>query len=77
MVGHVLAVTVDPHACVGTGDCARMAPAAFRLREDDLVAEVLVGAVETDPRLLSAALLACPMQAISVIERRQVAESRQ
>jgi ferredoxin len=77
MVGRVLAVTVDPDACVGTGDGARLAPAAFRLRDEDTVAEVLIGALETDPRLLSEASSACPMQAISVIERRQAAESRQ
>jgi len=62
-------VTVDRAAFVGIGDCARLAPAAFRVREDDLVAEVLPGACDTDARLLRDAEAACPMQAIGIISR--------
>ena len=59
-------VTVDRDACVGTGDCARLAPDAFRVRDDLLIAEVLEGATRTDGRLLRDAAEACPMQAISL-----------
>jgi ferredoxin len=59
-------VAVDLSACVGTDDCARLAPAAFRVREDDLVAEVLAAAARADLRLLREVVAACPMQAISV-----------
>ena len=61
-----LRVIVDPAVCVGTGDCARLAPTAFHLRDDVLVAEVLPGAAATDRRLLREAADACPMQAISI-----------
>ena len=60
-----LPVTIDRDACVGTGDCARLAPDAFRVRDDLLIAEVLAGAAQTDPGLLREAAGACPMQAIS------------
>lgn len=59
-------VTVDRDVCVGTGDCARLAPGAFRIREEDLVAEVLPGAGLTDLVLLRDAEAACPMLAIRV-----------
>ena len=60
-----LPVVVDPDVCVGTGDCARLAPDAFRVRDDLLIAEVLAGAARTAPQLLRDAAEACPMQAIS------------
>lgn len=60
-----LLVVVDRDACVGTGDCARLAPTAFHVREDTLVAEVLAGSTATDHGLLREAAEACPMQAIS------------
>ena len=60
-----LPMTLDRDACVGTGDCARLAPDAFQVRDDLLIAEVLAGAGQADPGLLMEAAGACPMQAIS------------
>lgn len=59
-------VMVDRDACVGTGDCARLAPLAFRVSERDFISVVLPGAATTDLALLREAAAACPMEAIHV-----------
>ena len=59
-----LPVSVDRDLCIGTGDCARLAPLAFRVNDRDFVSEVLPGAAATDPALLREAAAACPVEAI-------------
>ncbi len=60
-------VTVDPELCIGTGDCQRFAPAAFRVDEERNVSDVLPGAEGTDVSVLLRAALNCPTQAIRVV----------
>jgi ferredoxin len=60
-------VTIDRDLCIGSGDCGRLVPAAFRLDEDDSISIVLPGAQDADPALLLRAAHDCPTQAIAVI----------
>lgn len=60
-------VTIDEELCVGTGDCARIAPTAFVVDEDRNVSIPLPGAAETDVELLVRAARNCPTQAIRVV----------
>jgi ferredoxin len=57
-------VTVDPDLCIGSGDCVRLAPSAFRLDDERGVSIPLETAPRTDPALLLAAARNCPTQAI-------------
>lgn len=59
-------VSVDPELCVGTGDCVRLAPAAFRIDEARGVSVPLPGAQRTDVDLLEEAAFNCPTRAITV-----------
>ena len=59
-------VSVDPDRCVGSGDCALNAPAAFEVDEDAGLARVLPGAADTDPADLRRAAYACPTGAIQL-----------
>lgn len=61
-------VMVDQDRCVGSGDCANVAPQAFEVDEDAGLARVLPGAAHTDPALLQRAQHNCPTAAISVDE---------
>lgn len=63
-------VTVDRDRCVGSGDCATVAPQAFEVDEDAGLARVLPGAARTDPTLLQRAQHNCPTAAISVDQGR-------
>jgi ferredoxin len=58
------AVAVDRDLCIGTGECARLAPLAFRVSDRDFISEVLPGALTTDLALLRDAAEACPVEAI-------------
>ncbi len=60
----MVVVTVDPELCIGSGDCIRIAPAAFVLDEERGVSVVRPGASAVDRSLLEAAARGCPMQAI-------------
>ncbi len=60
-------VTVDEDLCVGTGDCARIASAAFVVDEDRNVSVPQPAAAETDVALLLRAARNCPTQAIRVV----------
>ena len=61
-------VNVDPELCIGSSDCARVAPAAFHLEEDRGVSvAVAAGVASTDEQLLIQAARGCPTQAISVV----------
>lgn len=53
---------IDPAACAGHGDCAVVAPEAFRVEE----VAVVVGTASDDD--LVAAAEACPSVAISLID---------
>ena len=64
---HVAArVTMDPDLCIGTGDCVRLLPRAFRIDERRGVSRPLPGADETEQELLQEADFNCPTQAIAV-----------
>jgi ferredoxin len=60
-------VTVDPDYCIGSGDCVRVLPNAFQLRDDLGVTVPLPGAADTDIDLLVQVAFACPTQAIQVV----------
>jgi len=62
-----LPVAVDRDLCIGTGDCARLAPSAFRVSERDFISEVLPGAATTDAALLREAAATCPVEAIVLL----------
>jgi ferredoxin len=62
-------VTVDPGRCVGSGDCALTAPAAFEVDEDAGQARLLPGAEQVDPAELQRAAYACPPQAIALMSQ--------
>ena len=59
-------VRVDPERCIGTGDCARLAPQAFRLDESRGVSVPLPGAETADADVLAEAAFNCPTRAITV-----------
>lgn len=60
-------VSIDPELCIGSGDCVRLVPAAFELREDLGVSVPLPGAADVDAALLVEAAVGCPTQAIRVV----------
>jgi ferredoxin len=60
-------VTIDPDLCIGSGDCNRVAPEAFELRDDLGVSVPLPAAADTDVERLHRAAIACPTQAIRVV----------
>jgi ferredoxin len=62
-----LSVSVDPDLCIGSGDCARLAPQAFELRDDLGISVARPAAADTDRDLVLRAALACPTQAIRVV----------
>lgn len=59
---------VDANRCVGSGDCATVAPTAFEVDEDTGLARVLPGAASTDPARLERAAHSCPTVAIALTE---------
>ena len=58
-------VAVDPDLCVGSGECARVAPEAFVVGDDGF-AVVLDGASRTPVSALQIAVRECPTGAISL-----------
>lgn len=58
--------TVDGNRCVGSGDCATVAPTAFEVDEDTGLARVLPGGASTDPARLERAVHSCPTGAITL-----------
>ncbi|MFP5342198.1 MAG: ferredoxin [Candidatus Limnocylindria bacterium] len=59
--------TVDPELCIGSGDCTRVAPAAFRLDELEGVSVTdPAGVAATDVERLLSAARGCPTQAIRI-----------
>jgi ferredoxin len=61
-------ITVDETRCVGSGDCALVAPSAFEVDEDEGLARVLPGAATTDRAQLERAARDCPTGAIALTE---------
>lgn len=59
-------VTVDTDLCVGSGDCARIAPAAFEVDEAEGLSVVQPGAADTPVSQLQDAAYQCPTGAITV-----------
>lgn len=59
-------ITIDEDLCVGTGDCARIAPQAFEVTTDADMAVVLADAASTPLELLQKAAYNCPTGAISI-----------
>lgn len=64
----MLELTVDPDLCIGSGDCVRLVPTAFRIDEDQGVSIPLAGAATTEIELLVRAAYGCPTQAIRVVQ---------
>ncbi|HEX5466497.1 MAG TPA: ferredoxin [Candidatus Limnocylindrales bacterium] len=62
-------VTVDPELCMGSGDCVRTAPGAFRLDDERNVSIPQLEGVTAAPleRLVEAARQ-CPTNAIRVVD---------
>ena len=60
-------VTVDQDLCIGSGDCVRILPEAFRIDDDLGVSIPQPGAGDQDPRLLKQAAFACPTQSIRLV----------
>lgn len=62
-------VSVDQDRCVGSGDCAYVAPTAFEVDDGAGLARVLPGAIDTDRKLLERAEHSCPTRAIRLTGR--------
>ena len=63
-------VRVDPELCIGTGECVRIAPAAFRIDDARGVSVPQPGAATIDVALLEEAAFSCPTRAITVRRER-------
>jgi len=61
------AVTIDPERCIGSGDCVRLRPDAFRIQDDLGVAVPLDAAGDVDAETLVRAARNCPTNAIAVV----------
>ncbi len=61
-------VTVDPDLCIGTAECVRLVPDAFRIDEARGVSVPLPAARSADLGLLAEAVRPCPTGAITVID---------
>ena len=59
-------VTIDPDLCIGSGECVRLVPDAFRIDEGRGVSMPLPGAATADPDLVAEAAFNCPTQAITI-----------
>lgn len=61
-------VSVDPELCIGSSDCVRLLPAAFRIDESIGVSVPLPGAAAADLTLLRRARRNCPTHAIEITD---------
>ena len=59
-------VIVDPDLCIGSAECNRIAPEAFRLDDDLGVSVPLPGAGSVDRERLYDAEAGCPTGAITI-----------
>ena len=60
-------VSVDQDRCIGSGDCARLAPLAFRIDDPEGTSMPLATAPEVDVALLLRAARSCPTQSIRIV----------
>ena len=60
-------VTVDPELCIGTAECVRLLPEAFRIDEARGVSEPTRAASVADPARLAEAVRSCPTGAIALV----------
>ena len=65
-MAHRLGVDIDRAACIGSGDCVRLAPTVFQL-DDEMVATVIDPST-VDEDTLRQAERSCPSGAISLFE---------
>src|SRR5437879_10035178 len=63
---HNLKVEVDRNVCIGSGDCAGLAPTAFALDDEDRA--YVLDPESVDPETLLQAERSCPSGAIEVTE---------
>lgn len=68
MTGAGVRISVDESRCVGSGDCANVAPSAFEVDEDTGIAQVLPGAAAVDRARLERAANSCPTGALSLVD---------
>lgn len=59
-------VIIDPDLCIGSAECNRLVPEAFRLDDDLGVSVPLPGADSVDRERLDTAESACPTGAITI-----------
>jgi ferredoxin len=59
-------VLIDPDLCIGSAECNRLVPEAFRLDEDLGISVTLPGADLLEPERLYAAESGCPTGAITI-----------
>ena len=62
----VTRVTIDPELCIGSGECVRLVPSAFRIDETRGVSTALPGAETAGADLLAEAAFNCPTHAIEI-----------
>jgi ferredoxin len=61
-------VIIDADLCIGSAECNRLVPEAFRLDDDLGISVVLPGAGDIDRERLYTAESACPTSAITVAD---------
>jgi ferredoxin len=61
-------VSVDPELCIGSGDCVRLVPTAFRLDESESVSHPTAEAGTVPLEQLLDAARSCPTQAIVIVD---------
>lgn len=59
-------VTVDPELCIGSAECVRIVPGAFRIDRTRGVSEPTDQAESADPARLAEAVRSCPTGAIGL-----------
>lgn len=64
-------VRIDPDLCIGSAECIRIAPGAFRLDKTRGVSEPTDLAETAEPAALREAMRSCPTQAIRVEEESE------
>ena len=66
----VVRVKIDPELCIGTADCVRLAPQAFKLDDARGVSVPQPGVATTEVEILEDAAFNCPTHAITVEKDR-------
>lgn len=63
-----LTVSIDRPACIGSGNCVKVAPALFRL-DDESIASFADTAADTPRELVLEACRICPVEAFRVADK--------